>query len=472
MAGIGFALQRMAEGRSLTGQASAYLYSTFIVAGPWVFMVLAIAGQSLAACPADRCVEVQSFRSILVYNFLFSLIISSMISLPITRYVSDEIYAKRDQFIAGACVVALGIFVLITALTVGPFYLFLADLSWAHKLAALNNVMLVGAAWIMAPFLGALRDYRSVSLAFLLGGAAMVGAAAIAPKANSLALLESFNLGLAIINAGIVWRLMREYGANLRFDSGLIGAFLRYWDLAAIGFVIYAGQWIDKAIMWALSPTGTIEVAGVFRTMPDYDAVMFWAQLTTLPILAVFFVHVETNFYRLYKGFYDCFERHASRREVEERQAALVAFVHRNLFGLLAAMLVITVGAMLASFVAIETIGLRANQMGILRAGLLGVAFQTGVTFCTIFLLYFDLRRYALTVVLIYAGLNAALTLAFLPLGFAYYGYGQMVAAIISFVAALAVLSRELPWLHYHAFVTNNASLRRQTRFTLFRRKA
>ena len=60
---------------------------------------------------------------------------------------------------------------------------------------------------------------------------------------------------------------------------------------------------------------------------------------------------------------------------------------------------------------------------------------------------------------MLYAALNAILTLALLPLGFAYYGYGQMLAAALTFFTAFGILVRELPWLHYHAFVTNNRSV-------------
>jgi hypothetical protein len=34
-----------------------------------------------------------------------------------------------------------------------------------------------------------------------------------------------------------------------------------------------------------------------------------------------------------------------------------------------------------------------------------------------------------------------------------------MIAAAATFVFAFTILLRELPWLHYHAFITNNTSL-------------
>ena len=78
---------------------------------------------------------------------------------------------------------------------------------------------------------------------------------------------------------------------------------------------------------------------------------------------------------------------------------------------------------------------------------------------CFVFLLYFDLRRKALFIVAVYAVLNTMLTIAFLEVGPAFHGYGAMIAAAITFIVAFAVLLSELPWLHYHAFITNNSSV-------------
>jgi uncharacterized membrane protein len=111
------------------------------------------------------------------------------------------------------------------------------------------------------------------------------------------------------------------------------------------------------------------------------------------------------------------------------------------------------------SFVFMSELGLRPTYMSILRISLLGMTFHASAMFCFVFLLYFDLRRPALLIVSSYVILNTIFTLMFLSMGQVFYGYGSMVAAALTFVLAFAVLLRELPWLHYHAFITNNSSL-------------
>jgi uncharacterized membrane protein len=97
--------------------------------------------------------------------------------------------------------------------------------------------------------------------------------------------------------------------------------------------------------------------------------------------------------------------------------------------------------------------------MGIFRVSLAAMAFYTSAMFCFNFLLLLDLRRPALLIVSIFLVLNATLTTALLPLGPDLYGYGNMIAAAVSLLVGFGLVLRELSWLHYHAFITNNSSL-------------
>jgi uncharacterized membrane protein len=111
------------------------------------------------------------------------------------------------------------------------------------------------------------------------------------------------------------------------------------------------------------------------------------------------------------------------------------------------------------SLVLMPELGLRPAYMGILRVSLCAMAFYTSAMFCFTFLLHLDLLRPALLIVLTFLVLNAALTLALLPLGADFYGYGNMIAAAASLLVGFSLVLKELSWLHYHAFVTNNPSV-------------
>ena len=225
------------------------------------------------------------------------------------------------------------------------------------------------------------------------------------------------------------------------------------------GLAYACGIWADKVVMWYGAPSGTLSVAGILRTMPSYDTAMFWAQLASIPVIAVAFVHVETEFSSLFNRFYNRLERKASLRELTAAVQRLRTGVISSIATLFVALAIVATMTILLSFVFMSQLGLRPTYMSILRISLWAMAFHTGSMFCFFFLLYFDLRRSALLIVSIYALLNPLLTAIFLTLGQAYYGYGCMIAAAVTFLLAFAVLLRELPWLHYHAFITNNTSI-------------
>jgi polysaccharide biosynthesis protein PelG len=460
MAGLGFALERMTQGRSLTSTAGAYVYAALLVAGPWIFTVLAIGGIDLAACPTGDCPGLALFRSIIIYNALVSAILTGPIAFVCTRFVSDRIWLKRYESVTFAFVAAQGLFAALALVIAAPFYLFAADLPAPDALAGLQNLMLMGAAWLLIPFLGTIRSYVVVAVAFAAGAVLMVSYVAIRPGSDPLHLLNAFNIGLTVIDLILARRLLQEYGMEIVPDAALARTLRTHWELPLIGLTCALGLWVDKLIMWFAAPMGVTTVGGAFRTMPNYDTPMFWAQLASIPILAVFFVHVETNFFRLSRAFYGSLAQGVSRRDLTRMMSRLSHFVMAKLVGLFIALAAVALIAILISFVVIEPLGLRASQMGILRAALVGMVFQTSSSFCFIFLLYFDLRRHALAVSATYFILNGTLTAALLPLGFPFFGYGNLFASALTFLLAMLILAHELPWLHFHAFVTNNTSLR------------
>ena len=215
---------------------------------------------------------------------------------------------------------------------------------------------------------------------------------------------------------------------------------------------------IDKVVMWCGAPSGGLEVAeccGPCRRPTRRCS----GQLASIPVIAVAFVHVETQLFRLFSRFYGRLDSQASLRELIAVMQSLRTCVISSVAMLFVALSIVATMSILVSFVFMNELGLRPIYMSILRISLWAMVFHTSAMFCFVFLLYFDLRRPALLIVSTHAVLNTALTLLILPLGQVYYGYGTMVAAATTFLLAFSVLLRELRWLHYHAFITNNSSL-------------
>jgi polysaccharide biosynthesis protein PelG len=458
MAGIALTLDRMAASGSLYKTAAAYLFASFVVSGPWILTVVAVAAVGFIACDT-QCLPLQVFRSVIIYNSLFSLIVTAPIAFVCTRLVSDDLYEGRTDRINFAFFCALTAFAIISALTAAPFYILLSTLRPLEKLMSLQNLGLLGAAWLLIPFLGVLRSYRTV-LAGFAGGTILIVFVATRTQATPFALLAGFNAGLCLVDLLMICRIAQDFGLRITPDfRGVSDAFGRYWDLLVIGIAFGLGLWIDKLIIWLAAPSGVLHIAGVLLTAPSYDTPVFWAQLATLPAIAVFYIHVETRLFRLSRHFNRRVRDHAALPELEDIIAKLSRFASSSLIRLLTISIAISALGILGSYIVMDRVGLRANQMGVLRSALIGSAFQSCATFCFIFLLYLDLRRPALIVSISFLFLNGALTWALLPYGFFYFGLGYMLASIITFSVAFLLLRHEIRWLHFHTFVTNNRSL-------------
>ncbi|MGE0755313.1 MAG: exopolysaccharide Pel transporter PelG, partial [Alphaproteobacteria bacterium] len=99
-------------------------------------------------------------------------------------------------------------------------------------------------------------------------------------------------------------------------------------------------------------------------------------------------------------------------------------------------------------------------QIGIFRLGTLGAMFHVLVLFEMIELSYFDCRRITMWIQLFLLLSNALLTYLTIGMGFTYYGYGYFLSSLLTFGLTTVVLYTHIQNLPYHAFITNNNSLK------------
>jgi uncharacterized membrane protein len=390
---------------------------------------------------------------------MFSFVVTSPLAFFAGRFIADQLFVGRIQSVFAVFAGSLAVFSLISLTTVVPFYFLGATLGGPAQFAAVQNAFLIGVSWLLIPFLGVIRAYAAMLAAFGLGALSMLVLGSLLSDPSATMLLNAFNASFALIDAILIGTLVRQFGTHIEMNRALLTALPFRWELPAAGLAYALGIWADKIVMWYGVPSGTLTVAGVLRTMPSYDTAVFWAQLASIPVIAIAFVHVETQLSRLFGRLYGRMDRHASLRELAAAVQKVRICVISSIAVLFVALAIVATMTVLISFVFMSELGLRPTYMSILRISLLAMTFHSSAMFCFVFLLYFDLRRQALLIVSTYAFFNTILTLMFLSMGQAFYGYGSMIAAALTFVLAFTVLLRELPWLHYHAFITNNSSL-------------
>lgn len=458
MAGVGFVLRKLTGRGDLLGLAGGYFHASVSSSGGWLFTILTLSAITFFGPRFATYDDLSNFRLIVVYNFAFSLVFTGPLTMVLTRYLSDRIFARAVEGVPGMVVGGLGLAFALAVPIAGPFYFWYADLSTGARLAAWVGCALVSGIWVMGVFLSTLKEFAAVTRAF--GGGmfiAIVAAYWAGPDAGVGGMLAGFDIGLACVLFALVGRVFAEFPFPIQAPFAFVPYFRTHWPLALSGGVYYAGVWIDKWLMW-LAPERVTATSGLV-SYPDYDSALFLASLTIVPSMAVFVVNVETRFFDRYHKFYGEIAGHATLGRIRENQLSLVRAVFLGSRQLVVPQVGLVVALLVMAPWLFTVFDIPYGQIGIFRITALGALFQLLFLLLTIVLSYLDLNRLTLALHGLFFTVNAVATTATLWLGFPTYGYGFFLAAVVAFLAACVVTLRCLEDLPYHAFITGNASV-------------
>lgn len=458
MAGIGFVLRRLTRRDDLAGGAQAYLAAAAVTSGPWLLTVLAIlltdALSRTRGDPADQ----ETFRAILSYNFCFSLVLTSPVTVVATRITADRIFDGDIGTIGGTYLQALSASVVLQALPMLVFWGLLVRLPWELRLVAVASYTSLIGLWVTVTFLSVLKDFRLALGVVALGMAVACVCAVLARPLGAAGLLGGFTLGTSIIAVLGGARILMEFPWRPLAWRETWDAARGFPSLAVIGFVAAAAPWADKWVMWC-SP-GAERLDSGLRDFPAYDSAMFIAYLVMVPGIAMFFVAIETDFFVHYRRYFDELLHGARLARLELLRRRIIATVLRAGLSLLVLEGLVASVAILGGPTFVQIGWMTEQQHPIFRFGVLGALFHTQLLCLLVVLAYLDARRMQLVVVLVFLGLNAALPMLLLSLGDRWYGYGYFAASLASLLVAVVLTFVELHQLNYRVFVGNNPSLR------------
>jgi len=461
MAGIGFTLKRLTAKDNLIGIVRAYTHATIASAGPWLVMVLALGGVYPPVFESYVAVsELTNFRIIVVYNFGFSLIWASPVYMVVTRYLADCIHRKDVTHTPTVLMASLGLlFVLLVPLAIF-FYGFYVELSLSLRLSAIANLFLITMIWCLGIYMTALKDYKAVSRAFIIGAAlAIVCAQTMHGWFGEASTLTGFNIGLTFIAFYLAGRILAEYPYRLVPRTGLKKYYRRYWELAVGGVFYNAAIWADKCVMWVFAPEA-ITLPSRMTYYPDYDSAMFFAYLTIVPAMAIFLFSIETNFFLRYQRFYYDIIEHKTLATIRVNHRAIIDTLVNSARNFFVVQGVITLVVILTAAQIFELFRLHYLAIGIFRLGVLGSFFHVLALFEMIILSYFDCRRTVMRIQGVFLLTTVVFTYFTVDMGFRYYGYGYFLASLVTFILASLALFDHIQKLPYHAFITNNNSLK------------
>jgi uncharacterized membrane protein len=464
MAGIGFALERLYRSSSIADRMASFAHASIVAAGPCLLSVLCIWLISATISELEGKTTIAAFRALIIYSFALSFVITAPIALVSARLISDKLHDRDVAAVPGIMLAAFALTAIVIVVVATALFGVALDLEPPASVAAIANCALIALVWVACLFCSVTRDYTSVTAFFALGMLLAVVAVTVGYNARPdlATMLWGFNVGLGATLFGLLARIF----ATFPFAVTSIAAPLRalghalagYWPIALGGLFGAIGAWVDKWVVW-LSPFG-VQIQNGLLHAPLYDSAMFVSYLVVVPAYAAFVVHLEVRFFRNYRLFYSSILEHATLAQIQGHGKRLRDETIASLSAITVPQLVICALVALSAPFVVDALDMQFRQVGTLRLGVIGAAFQFLFITCSSLALYFDRQLVFFVLQTVFLVLNAVLTWALLALGPNYLGLGFLAASAISALIAYLALARTLYRLDYLTFIANNPVVR------------
>lgn len=453
MAGIGFRLRNLMNSESYCGLLQAYGFAGIISSGPWVLSIVGIL--LIGLFNTDRGYTqpfVGEFQISVTYLMAFSLLLTSPLQLMFTRFIADRVYEEKEELVLPNLLGAILLVVIVS----GSFATLLLSSvfhgSILYRVLMLTGFVILSIIWMVVIILSGLKAHGGILLAFLVGYGITVGASLKLGVFGLEGLLCGFVVGQGVLFFMLLYLVLRAYTSTqlIAFD------FLRrdqiYLTLAATGFLYNLAIWADKLIFW-FNPQTSIAIIAPLRGSELYDMPIFLAYLSILPGMATFLIRMETDFAEQYELFYRAIKEGEPLHRISQIYEDMVQVIRRGFFEIfkvqgMTVIILLSLGEPLLKWVHISP-----NYQILLNINLVSVGVQVLLLAVLNLLFYFDYRRDALCLCLLFAVSNIVFTLLSQYMGPMFYGYGFAGAVVLSTLAGMFIISKRLDKLMYETFM-------------------
>jgi uncharacterized membrane protein len=448
MAGIGFAIKRMFRKDTITADMGAYLSGGLILTGAWVFTAVSIAIVTLASAAELPWRSQALLLAIITCSFCGAQILTSALSLPLTRFVADRLYS-RDSGSFGPAYAAASLVHCIAAVALGMNLYCVEPLRPLTR--GLGVLLLVACTqiWVATGVSGLMRRPGLVAASYLLSCVVSAVAALLLGRIYQLdGYLGGVTLGMCILALLLTAQLV----VRLPFPRAVSFAFfktaLQRYDLAFVGIFLAVGTWIDKIIFWTWEST-SLRLTATLHAFPAYDICFFLGYITVVPAFALSLIHLETRVSVQVRKLFSRLLGRESPARVAAAKSQLITAVVKGHELLIRTQLPITLVALFCAPGIVHVLGLSPNQIHLFQFSAIAaigiVLMQTQL----VYLLYFDLSGQAAVTAGVYAVSNLTLNLLSLQFGYWSYGLGHLVAAYTAAAVGMYLVGRALPRLEF-----------------------
>jgi len=452
MAGIGFELRRMIDQRDgFTAKVRAYACAGLISSGPWLMTILTLTLLNLAGPYLGDTEGYSLFRGLVTYAFAFSLVLTGIVQMAVTRRVADMLYSKQYHRVLPAFVASLAVTGGAHAL-LGLGFVLWARFDAALAFLAVSLFTIIGMTWIALIWLSIVRQYDDVLRAYVYGTlVAMVGVLLLFLSPGTTGILAAYTAGQAFTLLLLLRTIVRGMESEGGRELAIFKSVVRFPALVGVGLFYNAAIWVDKIVFWFVDGTGP---HALVRYHPLYDTCSFLAYLTVVPALAINLVRLETSFYEKYRAYYGAILAGTPYSVISDRRRRMFDSLKEGIVQLLRIQGAISITVIVFAPIIIDVLKLPPLGVRVFRLTCLGALFHVLLLINILMQMYFDLRRQALATSLVFLLLNGGLAWWSVTRGVETFGVGYATASFFSLLFGFLLLHRSLDRLDYHTFTS------------------
>ena len=453
MAGIGFELKKVFNKKGVMSKVRASSYAGTVSAGPMLLgMCMLVLVRILAGRAGITKTDAMLISGMVTVCLISSMIASSLISLVVSRYASDQLYEKNHQKLLPAFYgsSAFGIVIAFFPFLLLLFILQLDLLDAGLFLFLFLELILI---WNEMNFLTIIKSYKGIFFSFAVALLCAVCAALLLfhiAESPKTAMIVAIILGFSTIFLLQYILLRRELPKGAGADFEFLSWYKKYPLLPVTGVLMNLGLYIPIILVW-LSPIGR-NIVGRLYVAPDYDIATMFAFLTTLPVMIGFIGYVETEFHTYYRRFFYYLSHRGSLMELQQSQGVMLMVMKNGIYHLGVIQLGITVlcVSLVPKILIYLPLGFNNQVSDYFR--LLCVAFGMYILadLLHLLLLYFADYRGGFLVALVFALTSTIATVGVIWSGNTnIYGFGFFLSAVIFFLVAMLRMEYFFPRLSY-----------------------
>lgn len=462
MAGIGFELRKAISDNAKTKKIHGYIGATFSSSGSMIIGIVLFCIIQFAAKmqKIDQSISDQ-FMCYVTTAMFISMIIVSVFSLVLSRYVSNMLYAGKTEKIMPS-LIGGAVCVTVAGGLIFSFFMIASSLTATIFSSLLFLFFALNICWLLMTYISLLRDYKQVVIAFctaFLIAIVLLIVICFLTELSVSAMILVLSAAFATVDIILFKSLYKQFSKQDNSLFEFFNEFKNNLSLIFVGLFLMIGMLGHFGIVWYLSSAG-VSVAPFFRFSSRYDFPAIVAYFSTIPAAIYFITLFETAFSESYQKYFYVLGNGGSTDEVNNAKEKMLSSIHKGIHNIAVIQFVsciffITIGAEILS---VLNIGMTENMLNSFRMFCVGYSlYYIGNTIMLIQLYFSNERRSVLTTSVFAIGTLLATYIETLYSGNT-WGTGFAIVNIIFVVLAGIQLTRFVSDLEFNVLCRSTYS--------------